>query len=251
MKSIKIEFPNKQKQTLSGILDLPEKPVAFAIYTHCFTCGKDIPVAYRIAKYLAQNNIAVLRFDFTGIGDSEGAFADTNFTTNIEDIIFAAEFLRKNYQAPKLLIGHSLGGTAAIGAAASLPEVRAVATIASPNKPSHVLEHFEQAKEQLAEKELAEIEIMGRPFSIRKSFIEDLESYDCEQLVQAMDKPILVMHSPIDNVVSIAEASKIFTAANHPRSFVSLDTIDHLLKHKDDANYVAANIFAWASRYIA
>ena len=251
MEAIKVEFPSRQGQLLAGILDLPDEPRAFAIYAHCFTCGKDIPVAYRIAKYLAQHGIAVLRFDFSGIGDSEGEFSDTNFTTNIEDVLSSAEFLSDQYQAARLLVGHSLGGTAAIGAASSLPEVRAVATIASPNKPSHVMEHFEEAKSMLAEKDEVEIKIMGRPFVIRRAFIEDLESYDCERLVQNMDKPILVMHSPNDQVVTIAEATKIFSAARHPRSFISLDTIDHLLKSKDDTDYVAANILSWASRYIS
>ena len=251
MKSTPINFPNQQGELLAGILDQPPLPTAFAIYVHCFTCSKDIPAAFHISKLLASNNISVLRFDFTGLGDSQGDFSDTNFTTNINDIICAADYLRENLEAPKLLIGHSLGGTASIAAAAQINEVNAVATIASPNKPSHVLGHFEYVKQKLAVQTEILIDLMGREFTIKKQLLDDIESYDQKPIIESLKKPILIMHSPTDRVVSIQEASNLFMAAKHPKSFMSLDAIDHLISNKEDAQYIANNITNWASRYIS
>ncbi len=250
MKSEKLAFKNKQQLSLAGILDLPESPSAYAVYAHCFTCSKDISAAFHISKYLANNNIAVLRFDFTGLGDSEGNFSDTNFSSSVEDIRSATEFLKLNYQSPKLLVGHSLGGTAALSAAHQLPDIQAITTIASPNKPSHVLKHLEEVQKELLHKPAITIELMGREFTIKKQLLDDLLSYDEKPIAEDINTPLLIMHSPQDKIVSIQEASNIFTSAMHPKSFFSLDSIDHLISNKDDAQYLAKNILSWASRYI-
>ena len=250
MKSISVKFPNKQGQTLAGILDLPKTPSAFAIYSHCFTCSKDIAAAFYICKRLASKNIAVLRFDFTGLGDSEGDFSETNFSTNVEDVIFAAKYLSSNHTSPKLLIGHSMGGTTSIAAAKKLSEIKAIVTIASPHKPSHVLSHFEDAKQQLIHSNETSIKIMEREFTIRKQLLDDIESYDNRTIIEDIKIPILIMHSPIDNIVSVQEASKLFMAAIHPKSFISLDGINHLVTEKEDAQYIANSIASWSRRYI-
>ena len=250
MKTIKLQFNNKNNLSLAGILNLPKSPIAFAIYAHCFTCSKDIPAAYHICKTLAHNHIATLRFDFTGLGDSAGEFSDTSFSSNIEDIISASDYLQSHYQSPKLLIGHSLGGTAAIAAAGKLGNIKAVATIASPHKPSHVLTHFEEVKNALQQQEETTVDILGREFIIKKQLLNDIESYDQQPLIESLDIPILILHSPTDKTVSIQEASNLFMAATHPKSFMSLDTIDHLVSEKTDAHYIAGNISSWAYRYI-
>lgn len=250
MKTIKLKFKNKTDISLAGILNLPDSPISFAIYAHCFTCSKDIPVAYHICKTLAQKNIATLRFDFTGLGDSAGEFSDSSFSTNIDDIISTSDYLRSHYQSPKLLIGHSLGGTAAIAAAGKLDNIKAVATIASPHKPSHVLTHFEEVKNALQQQDETTADILGREFIIKKQLLNDIESYDHQSLIENLDLPILILHSPTDKTVSIQEASNLFMAATHPKSFMSLDTIDHLVSEKSDAQYIAGNIFSWAYRYI-
>ena len=251
MQSIRVTFNNKQNFPLAGILDLPASPRSFAIYAHCFTCSKDIPAAYHICKTLARNRIATLRFDFTGLADSGGDFTDTTFSTNIDDIVAASDFLQSTYQAPELLLGHSLGGTAAIAAAAQLNHINAVAAIASPHKPSHVLTHFEQVKQNLQHEAETDIDIMGREFTIKKQLLEDIKSYDRVALVKQLAKPILIMHSPADKTVSIQEASSMYTAASHPKSFVSLDTIDHLVSEKADAQYIGNLIASWADKYIS
>ena len=250
MKSTPVNFPNQQGELLAGILDQPPSPIAFAIYAHCFTCSKDIPAAFHISKLLANSNISVLRFDFTGLGNSQGDFSDTNFTTNVCDIICAADYLRDNFKAPKLLIGHSLGGTASIAAATKIKEVNAVATIASPNKPSHVLTHFEYVKQKLSQQAEISIDLIGREFTIKKQLLDDIESYNQKPIIENLKKPILIMHSPTDTVVSVQEASNLFTAAKHPKSYLSLDVIDHLASNKEDAEYIANNIVHWANRYI-
>lgn len=250
MQSIRVEFRNKNNITLSGILDLPASPVNFAVYAHCFTCSKDIPAAFHICKTLARNHIATLRFDFTGLGDSNGEFSDTSFSSNINDIIAASDFLLANYQPPGLLVGHSLGGTAAIGAAARLASIKAVTTIASPHKPSHVLKHFEDVKKILQNRKETTIDIMGREFAIKKQLLDDIESFDNKEIVEALAKPILIMHSPEDKTVSVQEASNLFIAARHPKSFISLDLIDHLISEKSDAQYIGNLIASWALKYI-
>lgn len=250
MKSIRVNFKNKSDFSLAGILDLPASPNSFAVYAHCFTCSKDLPAAFHICKSLARDRIATLRFDFTGLGDSEGNFSDTTFSTNIDDIVSASDFLQSNYQPPRLLVGHSLGGTAAIGAAGKLDNISAVTTIASPHKPSHVLTHFEQVKKILEQQEQTSIDVSGREFVIKKRMLNDIESYDQIELVEKLGKPILIMHSPTDKTVTIQEASNLFMAAAHPKSFVSLNTIDHLVSEKSDAQYIGKIIASWAQRYI-
>ncbi len=250
MQSIRVDFNNKSNITLSGILDLPKSPVSFAVYAHCFTCSKDIPAAFHICKTLARNHIATLRFDFTGLGDSKGIFSGTTFSSNITDIIAASDFLCEHYRPPELLVGHSLGGTAAIAAAAQLASIKAVTTIASPHKPSHVLNHFKDAKDLLQHSQETTIEIMGREFTIKKQLLDDIESFDNKKIVEKLAKPILIMHSPEDKTVSIQEASTLFVAARHPKSFISLDTIDHLISEKTDAKYIGNVISSWALKYI-
>ena len=250
MQSIRVEFNNKRNISLAGILDLPASPDNFAVYTHCFTCSKDIPAAFHICKTLARNHIATLRFDFTGLGDSEGDFSDTTFSTNISDIISASDFLLTNYQPPKLLVGHSLGGTAAIGAAAQLDNIKAVTTIASPHKPSHVLNHFQEVKKTLQRKLETTIDLMGREFTIKKQLLDDIELFDNKEIIESLAKPILIMHSPEDKTVSIQEASNLFIAAKHPKSFISLCSIDHLISEKTDAQYIGNLISSWAHNYI-
>lgn len=251
MRSIKVTFKNSQNISLAGILDLPDKPSVFALYAHCFTCSKNTPTSHHICKTLAKRNIATLRFDFTALGDSEGDFSETHFSSNIEDIIAAADFLQNNYQAPALLLGHSLGGTAILAAATRLTSACALATIASPHTPSHVLMHVEEAVDTLKKQEHTTISIMGREFNIKRDFITDLHSHEDANFAAKLDIPLLILHSPSDKIVAIQEATKVFSIANHPKSFVSLDNIDHMLSDKADAEYVANLICAWAHRYLS
>ncbi len=250
-RSEKIFFASADGHELAGRLDLPDgKPEAFALWAHCFSCTKDVFAASRVAKGLTTKGIAVLRFDFTGLGASEGDFANTNFTSNGDDLVAAADYLRENYEAPKILIGHSLGGSAVLAIAARVPEAVAVCTIGAPADPAHVAHHFEDARSEIEEKGEAEVFLVGRPFRIKKQFLEDIESQKLEQDIAGMRKALLIFHSPIDDVVSIDNAANIFQAAKHPKSFVSLDMADHMLSRKEDAAYVAEVIAAWAARYV-
>ncbi len=248
----KIEFVGGNGEVLAAALELPDdKPVACALFAHCFTCGKDVFAASRITKKLAQQGIAVLRFDFTGIGCSDGEFANTNFTSNIDDLLAAAEFLTHEYDAPSLLIGHSLGGAAVLAAAPKLDSVRAVVTIGAPYEPSHVEHLFTCDIEEIERTGNARVAIAGREFTIQKQFLDDLRDYQEHNYIAHMRKALLVMHAPRDEVVGIDNAKDIFLAAKHPKSFVSLDDADHLLSKRVDALYVADVITAWASRYMA
>jgi len=250
-KSEKVSFAGADGATLAARLDLPAGPPrAYALFAHCFTCSKDIFAAARIADGLAERGIAVLRFDFTGLGASEGDFANTNFSSNIEDLVKAAEFLRAHYEAPKLLVGHSLGGAAVLAAAARVPEAKAVATIAAPADPAHVAEHFTGARAEIEAAGEAEVLLVGRPFRIKKQFLEDIEGHRLETAIGGLRKALMVFHAPRDAVVGIDNASRIFLAARHPKSFVSLDDADHLLSRKSDAIYVAEVLAAWAGRYL-
>ncbi|NCF20463.1 MAG: alpha/beta fold hydrolase [Haliea sp.] len=223
----KLEFESNGV-TLSGALETPESEVrCYALFAHCFTCGKDVAAASRIARALTREGIAVLRFDFTGLGNSDGDFANTNFSSNLQDLLAASDYLHREFEAPSLLIGHSLGGAAVLAMAASVSEVKAVATIGAPFRAEHVV----------------------RNFTIRKQFIDDLENYEADGIGK-LRKALLVMHSPVDDTVEIGEAEKIYVAARHPKSFVSLDDADHLLARKADAEYVATTIAGWASRYL-
>jgi putative redox protein len=245
----KVEFESNGV-TLSGALETPESGIrCYALFAHCFTCGKDVAAASRIARGLTREGIAVLRFDFTGLGNSDGDFANTNFSSNLQDLLAASDFLRREFEAPSLLIGHSLGGAAVLAMAASVPEVKAVATIGAPFRAEHVVHNFSASLDDIRERGEAEVTLAGRNFTIRKQFIDDLESYGTEGIGK-LRKALLVMHSPVDDTVAIDEAEKIYVAAMHPKSFVSLDDADHLLTRKADAEYVAATIAGWASRYL-
>lgn len=244
------EFQGSQGM-LAAALELPSgAPKAFALFAHCFSCSKDIKAARDIARALRAQGFAVLRFDFTGLGASEGDFANTNFSSNVEDLVKAADFLRREFEAPKIIIGHSLGGAAAIVAAGEIPEVEGVAVIGAPAEASHVLAHIEEARGEIEKTGQAHVELSGRPFTIRKQFIDDLEQARVTEAAAKLKKPLLILHSPLDQVVGIENAAKIFTAARHPKSFVSLDNADHLLRDTKDGQYAATIIAAWAGRYI-
>jgi uncharacterized OsmC-like protein/alpha/beta superfamily hydrolase len=247
----RITFPGSQGAELAARLDLPAGPPrAFALFAHCFTCSKDIAAASRIANALTDVGFGVLRFDFTGLGLSGGEFANTNFTSNTDDLVAAADWLRATHRAPQILVGHSLGGSAVLAVAGSIPEVRAVATIGAPASPEHVTGVFESSLAEIAATGVAEVQLAGRPFTIRQQFVDDLRNHVITDRVATMKRPLLVLHSPIDNTVSIDHASEIFGAARHPKSFVSLDGADHLLSDRADAAFAAAMIGAFADRYI-
>jgi putative redox protein len=245
----KIEFES-QGQTLAGLLETPDQAVrAYVLFAHCFTCGKDIVAASRISRFLVQHGFAVFRFDFTGLGNSDGDFANTNFSSNTEDLLSAAHFLQQNYQAPELLVGHSLGGAAVLAMAAQLPEVKAVVTIAAPFEASHVLHNFNAHLETIETDGQAKVNLGPREFTVKKQFLDDLRNQTTDH-IKHLNKALLVLHSPVDLTVDIADAEKIYKAAKHPKSFVSLDTADHLLSKTIDSEYVAQTISGWASRYI-
>lgn len=247
----RIEFPGSAGHLLAARLDRPSGPVrAFALFAHCFTCSKDLAAASRIARALARRGIAVLRFDFTGLGHSEGEFANTNFSSNVGDLVAAADYLRAEHRAPELLIGHSLGGSAVLVAAARIPEAVAVATIGAPADPGHVARLFAAHADEIAEHGEAEVELAGRRFRIRRQLLDDLAAQRLEPAVAHLRKALLVLHAPLDEVVGIENASRIFQAATHPKSFVSLDSADHLLRRPADAAYAADVLAAWASRYL-
>ncbi len=247
----RFQFTGSEGQQLAASLDLPEsEPIAYALFAHCFTCGKDVLAAKRIAVALAAKGIAVLRFDFTGLGSSEGDFANTTFSSNIADLVRAADHLRETRGAPAILIGHSLGGAAVLAAAGQIPDAKAVATIAAPSDPAHVTNFFKDKIDDIRKNGKVEVSLAGRPFSIKREFLDDIAEQGLMTHVAQLHKALLVMHSPTDDTVGIENATKIFVAARHPKSFVSLSGADHLLTHKGDAAYVAEMIAAWATRYI-
>ena len=251
MPNLNVTFPNTRGETLAGILNMPAStPLAYALFAHCFTCSKDIKAAANIARALNEEGIAVLRFDFTGLGDSEGAFADTNFSSNVADLLAAVDYLERQHEAPTLLVGHSLGGTAILQAAPQVPSAVAVATIGSPFDPAHVLHLFAGAEDTLQERGEAEVNLGGRPFVMKRQFVEDLGNQSLQETVGSLRKALLVMHAPLDNIVEIDNASELFRAAKHPKSFVSLDNADHLLSRAADSRYVGHVLAAWASRYL-
>jgi uncharacterized OsmC-like protein/pimeloyl-ACP methyl ester carboxylesterase len=253
MKKIRLEFENSNGATLAGLLELPERSseiTGFGLFAHCFTCGKDIAAASRISRALSARGIAVLRFDFTGLGNSDGDFSNTNFSSNIEDLIHAAKALEVQYQAPQILIGHSLGGAAVLAAASKLDSIKAVVTIGAPATAEHVKHLFKEQSETIQREGEAVVALGAREFSIRRQFLDDIDHYASTSAISKLDAALLVMHSPIDNVVSIDEAARIYQAAQHPKSFISLDSADHLLSKATDAEYVASMIASWASRYL-
>lgn len=252
MNPTKVSFTNKDGQTLNGRLELPidQHPHNMVLFAHCFTCSKNLSAIKNISKGLTANGFGVLRFDFTGLGESEGDFADTNFSGNVDDLIAAAEFLEEEYQAPGLLIGHSLGGAAVIYAAAELNTVRAVATIGAPADPGHVKHLLKSSIEEIRSNGKAVVNISGRDFTVKKQFLDDLEKNSLSGTLKRLNKSILIMHSPQDNIVEIKNAEKLYHNARHPKSFISLDGADHLLSRKEDSLYVGKTIASWAERYL-
>ncbi|RZS93375.1 bifunctional alpha/beta hydrolase/OsmC family protein [Aquimarina brevivitae] len=253
MSLTKVTFTNPSNQTLTGRLELPtdQHPHNFAIFAHCFTCTKNLGAVRNISRALTAKGFGVLRFDFTGLGESEGDFADTNFSGNVEDLIAAADFLTEQYAAPTLLIGHSLGGAATIFAAAKIKSIRAIATIGAPSDPDHVTHLLKSSIEEIEQHGKAVVNLSGRDFTIKKQFLEDLKTKSLASTVKVLNKALLILHSPQDTTVGIKNAEDIYTAAKHPKSFVSLDGADHLLTNKEDSIYVGNVIAGWATRYVA
>lgn len=248
----KVTFAGHSGDMLAARLDRPKgKLQTTAIFAHCFTCSKDIAAARRISQRLASMGVAVLRFDFTGLGHSGGEFANTGFSSNVEDLVLAAKYLEQTVGAPQLLIGHSLGGAAVLRAAGDMPSVKAVVTIGAPSDPSHVLKNFEGVLEEIRERGAAEVKLADRSFTIGKSLVDDVASSDLLPRVGKLNRALLVLHSPMDEVVGIDNAAEIFQAAKHPKSFVTLDTADHLITAPKDAEYAAEVIAAWSGRYIS
>lgn len=252
MKTEKLSFTGSQGNSLVGYLNTPDsgETSSFALFAHCFTCTKNYKAIRNIAAAMVDEGFAVFRFDFTGLGESEGDFADTNFSSNVEDLIAAADFLKTNYAAPSLLIGHSLGGAAVLQGAKSIDSCKAVVTIASPHEPKHVSHLLSQSAEEIEREGEAKVSIAGRPFKIRKQFLDDLEEHRMDETIRTLNRALVIFHSPFDDIVSIDNAAKIFKAARHPKSFVSLDDADHLLSDERDSRYVGSVIAAWALRYL-
>ncbi len=251
MARLNVNFPNTDGEQLAGILETPVGEIrACALFAHCFTCTKNIRAAVRISEALVAHGIAVLRFDFTGLGESEGEFGTSGFSSNVEDLIAAADYLQREWQAPALLIGHSLGGTAVLMAADRIPSALAVATLGAPAYAAHVAQHFGESVDEIRERGSATVNIGGRPFQLRREFIDDLEAQPVEPRLRELDKALLVLHSPVDTIVGIDNASDIFAAAMHPKSFISLGQADHLLRKDTDAAYAANMIAAWAEPYL-
>ncbi|QPC88821.1 alpha/beta fold hydrolase (plasmid) [Mesorhizobium sp. NBSH29] len=250
MQTERITFQGHSGDTLAARLDLPDGPVrASAIFAHCFTCSKDIPAARRIAARLAMQGIAVLRFDFTGLGHSEGEFANTHFTSNVADLRCAADYLANREMPPKLLIGHSLGGAAVIKVAPDIKGLRAVVTIGAPFEPAHVSNNFGAKLDEIKENGIATVTLAGRDFMIRKDFLDDISTASLQSSLAHLGAALLVLHAPRDATVGIENASEIFLAARHPKSFVTLDDADHLITDEADATYAADIIATWSSRY--
>jgi uncharacterized OsmC-like protein/pimeloyl-ACP methyl ester carboxylesterase len=247
----RFQFASSEGHQLAAALDTPDGPVhAQALFAHCFTCGKDVLAAKRIATALTAKGIAVLRFDFTGLGSSEGEFANSTFSSNVADLVRAADHLRETRQAPAILIGHSLGGAAILAAASQIPEAKAVVTIGAPSDPAHVTHLFGDRVEDIRKQGEIEVQLAGRPFRIKREFLDDIAEHGLMEHVAKLHKALLIMHSPTDDTVGIDNATHIFIAAKHPKSFVSLSGVDHLVTGKRDAAYVTGVISAWAERYI-
>ncbi len=251
MPSTHVTFTGSHEAQLSARLDLPAGPVkAYALFAHCFTCSKDLFVVGRMVAGLTAQGIGVFRFDFTGLGQSDGDFSDTSFSSNIEDLRLAAQWLADNYSAPQLLVGHSLGGSATLALAGELDSVRAVATIGAPSSACHVQDLFEDGLSEIHATGSADIRIGGRVITIGDEMVHDLETHSIEDRVAGLDAALLVVHSPVDQTVSVDHAARIFTAARHPKSFLGVDGADHLLSRHEDATFVADEIARWALRYI-
>lgn len=250
-RSEKITFTGSQGVELAGRLEMPAgEPRAAALFAHCFTCSKDVHAASRISRALAARDIAVLRFDFTGLGGSDGEFENTNFSSNVQDLVAAAEFLKAEVGDPELLIGHSLGGAAVLVAAHEIPECKLVATVAAPADPTHVAKLLSGGLEDIQQSGSARVVLGGRKFTIKKQFIDDLHRQQQEQLISKLGRALIIFHSPTDGQVDVENARSIYELARHPKSFVSLDGADHLLTHRPDADYVGDVLAAWVRRYL-
>lgn len=248
----KVKFSNSEGLELSGYLELPlnSRPHSYVLFAHCFTCNKNFFAVKNIARALSAKGYGVLRFDFAGLGESDGEFADTTFSGNVEDLLSAARFLEKEYQAPELLIGHSLGGAAVIFAADKLPSVKSIVTIGAPSSPVHVKHLLKSNLEEIEEKGIAEVNVGGRNFSIKSDFLKDINTHDLSSFARDLNKAFLIMHSPQDAVVEIANAEALYKSVKHPKSFVSLDGADHLLTNNNDSEYAGNVIASWAARYL-
>ena len=249
-----VRFQGAGGQMLAGLMEMPENIRAYALFAHCFTCSKDVAAASRISRGLAQHDIAVLRFDFTGLGNSDGDFANTNFSSNVGDLVAAADHLRDHFHGPALLVGHSLGGAAVLAAvlaaADKIPECRAVATIGAPATPQHVRHLFAEAEPQILTDGEAEVSLAGRQFTIKHQFIQDLSEQKQEARIARLGRALAIFHSPDDVTVSIDEAARIYSFAKHPKTFICLDGADHLLARRADSEYVAAMLATWVTRYL-
>jgi len=252
MRSEIVHFPGALGAPLSARLDLPadQEPIGCAVLAHCFTCSKNLNAVVRISRALTLQRMAVLRFDFTGLGQSEGEFAETDFSTNVSDLVAAANFMTRRGLRPDLMIGHSLGGSAVIRAAARIPEARMLATIGAPFDPWHVTRLFEASREEIERAGEAQVHIGGRPFRVRKELLDDLQAGNLQEDLRTLRRPLLVCHSPVDQVVGIENAAEIFRAAMHPKSFISLDRADHLLTEERDSSYLGTLLAAWAARHL-
>ncbi len=251
MTTEKITFTGHAGTPLAARLDLPQGPhLGTALFAHCFTCSKDIPAARRIAGRLAAMGIAVLRFDFTGLGHSDGEFENTTFSSNVDDLVLAAQYLAGRGMAPGMLIGHSLGGAAVLKAANQISSIKAVVTLGAPFDPEHVTHNFQNAISDICKDGIADVCLGGRPFKIGRAFIDDISKSELTKAIHAMKAALLVMHAPLDNTVAIENAADIFKAAKHPKSFVTLDQADHLITKAADAEYAAGVIAMWANRYL-
>ncbi len=252
MPTQRISFPGSLGSKLAALIDLPKesKPKAYALFAHCFTCNKDYKAVVNIAKVLNEHSIGVFRFDFTGLGQSEGDFGDTTFTSNIQDLVAAAQYMGDAFESPRLLIGHSLGGAAVLNAATEITSVKAIVTIAAPSNSKKLTGLLKSKEDEFTEQGHAEVEISGRSFRVKKSMLDDLSSSKFTERLSEMKIPLMILHSPSDRTVHIDHAAAIFKAARHPKSFVSLDDADHLLSSERDSRFAGALIAAWADRYI-
>jgi uncharacterized OsmC-like protein/pimeloyl-ACP methyl ester carboxylesterase len=252
MESQKIEIINEKGYKLQAYLELPpnQKPGHYAIFAHCFTCNSNFSAVRNISRALNAHGFAVVRFDFTGLGKSEGTFAESHFSANVSDLICVHQYMKTHFAAPELLVGHSLGGAAVIVAAAQLDEVKAIATIGAPSRVDHVKTHFVYPENNITESGELEVNIGGRPFLINKEFLDEMQKTDLHAVVAGLHKPILILHSPSDQIVGIENAQELYRSANHPKSFISLDNADHLLNEKADSAYVGNVISIWVDRYV-
>ena len=252
MPTERVTFPTREGPTLGGRLDLPtgRPPRAFALFAHCFTCTKNIRAAVTISRALAQQGIGVLRLDFTGLGESDGDFADTNFSSNVDDLVAAGRYLSEAHEAPSILIGHSLGGAAVLQAAHELPSVLAVATIGAPSDPGHVVDQLRGSLDEILSTGEAEVLLAGRPFRVKEQFVQDLYDAKVDDAVRTLKRALLIFHSPVDETVSVEHAARLYELAKHPKSFISLDDADHLVSRPADSEYIGAVLAAWARKYV-